>query len=414
MTDFESKRQKHFFTEEEALRQRIPTELYEGAGPTDVDHEFFVRGVERDNLHTQDSGNDMILKHFKDLCLLTLGSLAVEIPSAYAFKDVANKNSTTPCDLTLSYEFISDYSNDDDGFMGSSVAVSNDGNMIVSSDYYNERVGFLIRDNAASRWRNSCWMAGPSPDIGFGYKISLSGDSNWIAISAPDEENGVADYAGSVYIYKTPNLIDCISNQNRGTIKGKVDVFRPQQGTSSTSLRSLRLSRETKKLSVPMLDYLPYQRFHGGRDDIRENDWFGYAIALSHFGSILVATAPNSLGKGGKIQAGAMEIYLRTPVGHHKTDTQFQLLGLVYGDLEYTELGKDLALSDDGTIVTTSTLHSGVYIYEIRPKDQTNPIKLIQTIPVGSVLRLALSATAARLMISVSGTSDDYKGSVTF
>ena len=92
-------------------------------------------------------------------------------------------------------------------------------------------------------------------------------------------------------------------------------------------------------------------------------------------------------------------------------------MDLVYGNVEYTQLGRDLALSDDGTLVVTSAFDLDVYIFEIRLKNvrTKNPaLELIQTIPVNYPLRVALSSKGNRLMVSASGTSDEFRGKVTF
>ena len=287
------------------------------------------------------------------------------------------------------YEF--EGNNESNSKMGKSVSITNDGSLIAIGepgyDTSRGRVGLLskpktidgsVMNSTVSSWSPN-WIVGPSPKIKFGHHTSLSGNGKYMAVGAPLDKSSNDQVSGSIRIYHVPDLSD-----NFG---------------------------------------LPFQTLTGERERIYGWDWFGHRVALSYLGDIFVATAPfSNSGTTALGNAGAVEVYYRSS----ESDAPFKILGVVYGESRHENLGTDLALADDGTIIAVGSPHAElsdltyqqgkVSIYEI---DVSNGgITIIQTIwGQESIdmygLVLALSKSAKYLAVTAHGFSG-FGGRVIF
>ena len=314
------------------------------------------------------------------LSLALLGCSSIASQTSFVMAQEIN----TLC-KSASYEFNG--GTEAESFMGHSVSITNDGSLIASGEPGHNngqgRVGLLSRDDTSSAdspssW-TSRWITGPSPLAKFGYHTSLSGNGKWLAVGAPLDQGTTNVMSGSVTLYQ-------------------VDQYSSNFG-------------------------LPFQKLTGERTSVSGWDWFGFKTALSHSGDVLVTTAPFSFSET-LDEVGAMEVYRRAG-DEDEDDDKFQLLGVAYGENRGENLGYDVALSDDGSMLVVSspyaetsdlTYYEGkVSIYEIN----ANALLKIQTIwGEGSTQLLgfkglALSKSANRLAINSHGFGR-FKGQVTF
>jgi len=112
------------------------------------------------------------------------------------------------------------------GKQGSSVAISNDGTVVVSSAPYDgSGVVYVYRNIGSNTWTTSVLTASDAtPYADFGASVSISGDGNTIAVGGPNDTNGIG--ASWIFTYSSGSW-----NQAGPKIVGTGSIGPAAQGT---------------------------------------------------------------------------------------------------------------------------------------------------------------------------------------
>ena len=290
---------------------------------------------------------------------------------------------------------------------GWSVTLSDDGNVMVvgapteqsnargvngnqaDNSSANAGAGYVFT-RSGSTWSQQAYLKGAQTDPGdlFGFAVSLSGDGATLAISAYDEDGGVAGVngneadnskngSGCVYIFVRDG-----STWKQTTYVKESNLDHPQDAFGSV----LALSGDGRTLAIDAPDEdglvggINGEQYHGKENqdtsngaiyvfantngtwsqqayikasNPHTNDLFGIRLAISTNGNVLVATSMLQAGGGRGLNAnqqdftaeesGAAYVFTRTGT----TWTQRAYLKSPNSDA-YDEFGSGVALSGDG------------------------------------------------------------------